>query len=212
MRPVRRALLGTIAAAALLLPACADPSVEEDASATPTGQSTEPAASPTAGATTGSPAAAGEGQWSTCEHPEGVVVSYPAGWQVNQGGALPACSAFDPAALEIPAGQETFDAAVLLSVDPVDFAAAVDPETISGEVLDRSEAFVDGHDAVRIETRSEGNTLLPEGGRSTRWFVVFGRERTLSLVTHEVGSEDDYETEQQVLDQMVERLQLPADS
>ncbi|HEX2178330.1 MAG TPA: hypothetical protein VHL54_02260 [Actinomycetota bacterium] len=208
---MRRALLGTIAAAALLLTACADAPVEEDSSPTPASESTEPA-SPTAGATTGSPAAAGGGQWSTCEHPEGVVVSYPAGWQVNQGGALPACSAFDPAALEIPAGQETFDAAVLLSVDPVDFAAAVDPETISGEVLDRSEAFVDGHDAVRVETRSEANALLPEGGRSTRWFVVFGRESTLSLVTHEVGSEDDYETERQILDQMVERLQLPADS
>lgn len=148
---------------------------------------------------------------ATCEHPQGIVVSYPEGWSANQGDSLPRCSAFDPAAPQIQEGREFFDAAVLLSVEKVEFAAVVEPEALSGEVIDRTETMVDGHDAVRVETRSEGNALLPEGVRSTRWFVVFGRERTLSLVAHEVGAEDDYEAERRVLDEMVPRLQLPAD-
>jgi hypothetical protein len=200
---MRRILLSIVFAGMALLSACSP--VDDETSGTP---ETKGSASPPSPAPSAS--AAGAAEWSTCRHPEGVVVSYPADWNTNAAGVLPHCSAFDPELLQNE-GRESFDSAILTSVEDVDFAAVVEPDATSGEVVDRRETVVDGHDAVRIESRSEPNPLAPEGMRSTRWFVVFGRDRTLSLVAHDVGPNDDYESEQKVLDEMVSRLQLPAD-
>lgn len=149
--------------------------------------------------------------WETCEHPSGLVISYPEGWRVVPDASLPACSGFNPISADNPA-PEVIDAAVLVSVETVDFAAVVDPDATSGETLNRELASVDGHDAVRIESRSEGNELLPGNLRSTRWFVVFGRDQTLSLVTYESGDPGEYESVRGTLDEMVTRLELPEDN
>ncbi|MDQ4143243.1 MAG: hypothetical protein M3198_05745 [Actinomycetota bacterium] len=150
-------------------------------------------------------------QWATCDHPEGITVSYPQGWRVNSGETLPACSAFNPQPFEVPRATEFFDAAVLLSIERVDFQTITDADARAGRVISRREEMVDGHDAVRTETESEGDALLPEGTRSTRWFVVFGRDRTLTLVTHEVDG-SDYESNRNTLDEMISRLELPLES
>ncbi len=199
---MRRILLPIVVAGVALLAACSP--VEEETSGAP---ETKGSASPLSPAPS---ASAGAAEWRSCRHPEGVVVSYPSDWNTNAAGSLPPCSAFDPEPLQNE-GRESFDSAILLSIEDVDFAAVVEPDATSGEVVDRRETVVDGHDAVRIESRSEPNPLAPEGMRSTRWFVVFGRDRTLSLVAHDVGPDDDYESEQKVLDETVNRLELPSD-
>lgn len=149
--------------------------------------------------------------WEECEHPSGLVISYPPGWRVVPDASLPACSGFNPITVDNPA-PEVIDAAVLVSVETVDFAAVVDPDATSGETLSRKLDSVDGHDAVRVESRSEGNELLPGNLRNTRWFVVFGRDKTLSLVTYESGDAEAYESARETLDEMVTRLGLPEDN
>lgn len=148
-------------------------------------------------------------QWASCEHPSGVSVDYPEGWHVNEGSTLPACSAFDPEPLDVPEATEFLSSAVLLTVEPVDFAAAADPQSRTGEVIEEREQMVDGHDAVRFEQEAQGDALLEEGTRTTRWLIVLDREETLTLVTHQVGDPQEYESNQRILDLMVPRLQLP---
>lgn len=136
-------------------------------------------------------------------------MEYPASWHVNSGDTLPPCSAFDPEPLDVPEAQEFFDAGVLLSVEPVDYATIADPAAQAGRELDRRDTMVDGHDAVRIQTEAQGDALLPDGTRSTRWIVVLGRDETLTMTTHETGAAEEYETHRDVLDEMVTRLELP---
>lgn len=188
----------------LLLPACTSGQVLEEPTPTSALPTTPQhgAASPTAEAM----------QWASCEHPGGITVEYPAGWLVNDGDVLPECSAFDPESMEIPEASEFLDAAVLLSVEPVDFATISDPDSQSGRALARSTATVDGHDAVRVETESDGEALLDAGTRSTTWIIELDEVRTLTASTYEIATAEEYESNRAVLDQMVPRLQLPASS
>ncbi len=181
--------------------------------ATPTGEhppTVTPRVTPTEMSTPApSPSETGDAtEWASCEHPEGIAVDYPVDWHVNDGDVLPKCSAFDRQPLDVPENQEFFDAAVMLRVEPVGFSRIADPEHGSGEVLDRSAEMVDGHDAVRVETRASGDGLLPDDLRSTRWFVVAGREKTLVAVTYDVQGRH-YSRNRDVLDRMVRRLQIP---
>lgn len=201
-----RLRLATVLAALLIASACA--------SAANNDGSTSPSPDETAAAEAAAPVetadASGEEQparWASCEHPDGIVVSYPPEWSVNDAGMLQACSAFDPEPIDdADTAGEFVEAAVLLSVQQIEFGAAADPGALAGDVIDRSESMVDGHDAVRIET--EGSE---DGERTTRWLIVGGRSRTVSLVTHEAGNSDAYGSNRDVLDEMVSRLQLPAD-
>lgn len=200
-------LFATAIGIVLVFSACAAQGGDDGgASPSPTAAPTSETRTPTPEPTDGSD---GEdsAQWETCEHPEGIVVSYPADWHVNDAGDLSACSAFDPEPFDdTDAAGDYIDSAVLLSVQPVEFGTAADPGALSGSEIERSETLVDGHDAVRIET--EGSE---DGARTTRWLIVGGRSRTISLVTHEAGNPDTYETNREVLDEMVTRLQLPDD-
>lgn len=197
-------LLGTI----VLTASCTDGGNGQDQPASPNTQSTA-RATPTGGAADGSNEGSDEAQrenWATCEHPEGIAVSYPDDWHTNEPGTLPACSAFDPQPLDASSDEEFIDSAVLMSVQPVDFSTAADPAALPGEVLEESETAVDGHDAVRVETQAADSG---QGERTTRWLVVLDRDRTLSLVSHEVGNPGDYESNREVMDEMVSLLQLP---
>ncbi len=203
----RRILLSMLTAVALVAAACADGDVDDPVEETVTnGTPTDGATSPSPGGTQ-SP----DGDdiaWATCEHPEGIQVSYPEGWHVNSAGTLPACSAFDPEPFEVPEASEFLEAAALLSVERVDFETIAGPDARAGEVLDERDQLIDGQDALRVETESSGDALLPEGLRSTRWFVLLDENRTLTLTTHQVEG-NDYERNRQVLDQMAQRLELP---
>jgi hypothetical protein len=146
--------------------------------------------------------------WATCDHPEGIRVFYPEGWHVNSGQTLPACSAFDPEPFDVPDATEFLEAAALLSVEQIDFDTIIDPDSRTGRVLNERDQLIDGQDALRVETESGGDALLPEGLRSTRWFVLLDENSTLTMVTHQVEGAD-YERNRQFLDQMAMRLELP---
>lgn len=148
-------------------------------------------------------------QWQQCLGPGGVTVAYPQDWHTNEGGTILACSAFDPEPLDAQSAKGFIDSAILVSVQPVDFAAAADSGALPGEAINRSETGIDGHDAVRIETRSQEAEGAEQSRRTTRWLVVLGRKETLSLVAHEAGNTENYESYRRVLDEMVSRLELP---
>lgn len=230
----RRQTTAVIGVVAVLLAGCnttagqdtAQPPTPTQAATTETATaSPSPAPSPTAGETspeetappekteapeeTATPDGDQSRQWASCEHPDGITVEYPKGWRVNDGDTLPTCSAFDPDPLDVPDAQGFFDAAALLSIEPVDFATVADPEAQMGNEVSRRQELVDGHDAVRVETEADGDGLLDEGTRSTRWMIVLGREETLTFTTHETGDSDEYEQHRDVLDEMVTRLELP---
>lgn len=202
---IRRSLLSLVTAIALVATACADGNVDEPVEETGANRTTSPSPGET-------PSPNGEDgddiAWAACEHPGGIQVSYPEGWHVNSGGTLPACSAFDPEPFEVPEASEFLEAAALLSVEQVDFETITGPDARAGEVLNQRDQLIDGQDALRIETESTGDALLPGGLRSTRWFVLLDDNRTLTLTTHQVEG-NDYERNRRVLDQMAERLQLP---
>lgn len=208
----RKSVLSVLIAVALVAAACGDGDVdtpvEETATATPTDDGTSPSPGETSPGATQSPDNGDDIAWATCEHPEGIQVSYPEGWHVNSGETLPACSAFDPEPFDVPDATEFLEAAALLSVERVDFETIIGPDARAGEVLNERDQLIDGQDALRIETESSGDALLPEGLRSTRWFVLLDENRTLTLTTHQVEG-NDYERNRRVLDQMAERLQLP---
>lgn len=203
----RKTALIVLIAVALVVTACGegdvDVPVEETAtSATPTDGGTSPSPDET-------PSPDGDDlAWATCEHPEGIRVTYPEGWHVNSGQTLPACSAFDPEPFEVPEATEFLEAAALLSVEQVDFETITSPDARAGRVLVEREQMIDGQEALRVETESDGDALLPDGLRSTRWFVRLGDNRTLTLVTHQVEGAD-YERNKQFLDHMAMRLELP---
>lgn len=148
-------------------------------------------------------------QWTACEHPEGIDVQYPQDWSVNEESpTLPSCSAFNPQPLDMADPQDLIDSAVLLSVDSIDFATAIERGALAGNVLDRNETSVDGHEAVRVESESADDPLLEEGIRSTRWLIAFGPDETVSLVSNEAVDSEDYESNREILDEMAVRLQL----
>lgn len=146
--------------------------------------------------------------WQSCTHPDGIDVDFPASWRHNEGDVLPECSAFHPDEFEVPEAQEFFDVAVLLRVEPVAFSVVAEADDGIGQrELERREVTLSGRDAVRVETVSTGEALLPEGVRATRWMVRFARDATLIAATHDVA-DLDYDRNVTVLDAMMERLQM----
>lgn len=147
----------------------------------------------------------GTGGEQTCLHREGGFrVSYPAGWHANPGDVMPECSVFDPNPVRLEEGTEIpFSMAVSLRIENVPFqrAASVGREA---RVLSREETTVDGRRAVRLETRSTGAAIQPEGMLSYR-YVVDLNERTLIATTYDAGSLG-YARKKQVLDRMMNSL------
>ncbi|MDQ4137583.1 MAG: hypothetical protein M3116_01880, partial [Actinomycetota bacterium] len=82
------------------------------------------------------------------------------------------------------------------------------PEGSSGtEVLGHRTTTIDGRPAVRAETRTTGQGLLPRGTRMTGWFVDAG-DGTLVATTSEAAAAGRYEDNVKVLDGMVNSLHL----
>jgi hypothetical protein len=204
----RKSVLSVLTAVALVAAGCGDGDVETPVEETATAAPTDDGTSPSRDGAQSPEDNGDDIAWATCEHPEGIQVSYPEGWHVNSGETLPACSAFDPEPFDVPDATEFLEAAALLSVERVDFETITGPDARAGRVLNERDQLIDGQDALRIETESSGDALLPEGLRSTRWFVLLDENRTLTLTTHQVEG-TDYERNRRVLDQMAERLQLP---
>jgi hypothetical protein len=146
--------------------------------------------------------AADEGLGASCTGPAGLRVSYPAGWAVNRGETVPACTMFSPEPFTVPPYSDVRVAAIVLKVSdlPVDQAAAATPdETV------RTEEVVDGRPAVRTELVA-GPGLWPEGTPVTRWVVDLG---DATLVADTVGlAPFDHERDVEVLDAMMRELDV----
>ncbi|HEY0143964.1 MAG TPA: hypothetical protein VGF48_23965 [Thermoanaerobaculia bacterium] len=136
----------------------------------------------------------------------GFSVSYPAGWQTNDGSVLPACSAFDPRPISMPRDSELpFEIAIVLDVEKV----AVDELTRSTQwerVLSSEQTTIGGRKAFRVEVEATGEGLADRGMRSLRYVIDLGGGRTLIGATH--GVNPSYEGNKNVLARMVESVTL----
>lgn len=208
---MRRTLL-VLTASALALAGCAtDDEPDQTGSPTATASPDEPATpttSPTPSPTespTGDEVAAME--FTSCEAQE-YTIQYPADWQVNDAeGLVDACRVFHPGPVDLPDEPQDISLhwAVTVFVEDVSYEdiTGADPH---GEVLDEERVTVDGHDAQRIEVRSDGFALVPEGELQYGYTVDLDG-RSLVMRTYSVG-ETDYERDKQVLDRMVDELEL----
>ncbi|HSJ06131.1 MAG TPA: hypothetical protein VK936_05475 [Longimicrobiales bacterium] len=141
----------------------------------------------------------------------GYTVRYPAGWLVNTGDGLPPCSVFDPRNVDIPVDSEMPTAiAVSMSLQDVSFRQATDfAADPSVDVLDATDAEVDGRPALRAELRHTGWGLYDAGQRSYAWFVDVDGQ-TLIAVTHDVQDADPppFAARQRILDAMMASVRL----
>lgn len=137
----------------------------------------------------------------------GFSVSYPAGWKVNDGSVLPACSVFDPDRIELPRESEIpFDLSVVISAQEQPFDPAPQ-SSLFERVLSVQSLKVAGRDATRVEVEATGEGLADRGMRSLRYVVDFGRGRTLVATTNDAG--DTYEQDKEALARMMQSLTFP---
>lgn len=183
---------------------------DDDASDTTTtaADPTTTSATPTTSAATSTTSATGIELTQTCTGAEGgYAVDYPAGWSTNDADVVSPCRFFHPEPFEVPEATEVFGLAVTIGVEPEPFERVAAPDGMGEEELSREETTVAGRPAVRVETESTGEALLPEGVRSYRYAVDLDG-RTLVGVTRDVEGLD-YGDNQKVLDAMMSSLELP---
>jgi hypothetical protein len=146
--------------------------------------------------------------WVECSNDdEGFTVEHPPDWETNDGSVMSRCSLFDPEPIEVePATEIPLDIAVTITVEPTGPDRIL--EAADAEELSREESTIDGHEAVRQETRATGDAMLPAGTLTTQWVVTLD-DGALVARTHDVG-EPPYEESQEVLDRMVEHLTVHA--
>lgn len=158
-------------------------------------------------ATTPSTSTATDALTQTCTNTEaGYSIDYPAGWSTNAGDVAPPCRYFHPQPFDVPEATEVFGLAVTIDVEEVPFDVVAAPDKLAEQDLDREETTVAGRPAVRVETVSTGEALLPEGVRSYQYAVDLG-DSTLIAVTRDVEGLD-YAGNRHILDQMVAGIEL----
>ena len=135
----------------------------------------------------------------------GFTVTYPAGWHTNSGEVIPACSAFDPEPVQIPAQSEMpFGIAVVISAQDVAFDRAPEPQF--ERVLASERVTIAGRPAMRLEVESTGEGLADRGLRTTRYAIDLGGGRSLIATTN--ATDGSYEANKAVLAQMLDSLVL----
>jgi hypothetical protein len=136
----------------------------------------------------------------------GFTVAYPAGWHTNDGRVIPACSAFDPESVQVPAESEMpFDIAIVLGVQQVPF------DRVGGDprferVLSSERLTLGGRPALRAEVEATGEGLADRGLRTLRYAIDLGGGRTLIATTHRTHAR--YEREKEILARMLETIEL----
>ncbi|HEV2808811.1 MAG TPA: hypothetical protein VGV93_00230 [Acidimicrobiales bacterium] len=118
----------------------------------------------------------------------------------------PPCRYFHPQPFDVPEATEVIGLAVTIDVEEVPFEVVAAPDKLGEQDLDREETTVAGRPAVRVETISTGEALLPEGVRSYQYAVDLG-DNTLIAVTRDVEGLD-YAGNRDILDQMVAGIDL----
>jgi hypothetical protein len=136
---------------------------------------------------------------------DGYSVAFPASWHTNTGEVVAACSFFHPDEFEVPERSETLGVAILISREPVAFAAVAAEQPTRRDVT-REELTVAGRPAVRLEYVATSEGLLPEG---TPVYEVLVDLDGSTLIASTQGLDDlDFDANKAVLDQMVESLRL----
>lgn len=147
----------------------------------------------------------------------GYTVRYPTGWVTNSGGVLPQCQVFDSDAVQLEEATDDLDEAVYFDLENIPYNELV--SRLGGptsQILSRRQTTVNGRQAVVKESEATGPGLLPPGRRVYAYYIDF-KDQTLVVRTYSVPSQP-YQTNKQVLDQMVKSLgftraavDLPAD-
>jgi hypothetical protein len=136
---------------------------------------------------------------------DGYSVAFPASWHTNTGEVVAACSFFHPDEFEVPERTETLGVAILISREPVAFAAVAAEQPTRRDVT-REELTVADRPAVRLEYVATSEGLLPEG---TPVYEVLVDLDGSTLIASTQGLDDlDFDANKAVLDQMVESLRL----
>lgn len=166
------------------------------------GETTQPSATTTT--TTPSSTTAPPGQVQECVSPAGYRVEYPATWSTNDPSQGFPCRFFHPEPFTLPSASEATGVAIRTQMvpTPVDEVAPPPEGSLAVDVLDRQETRVAERRALRVETRSTGDGLLPAGTRGVSHYVDFGA-RTLLATTSETASAGTFEANVEVLDDMM---------
>lgn len=173
------------------------------------GERVTPPPSAQPGATTTAPPATEPGTQTCAASERGYRLEFPTPWFTNDAGIAEPCRFFHPEPFTLAPRTEATGIAVNVRLNPLRFEeAAPTPDGSPGsEVLERRTTTVDGRAAVRAETRTTGQGLLPPGTRVTAWFVDAG-DGTLVATTSETAAAGRYEDNVEVLDAMMQSLRL----
>jgi hypothetical protein len=134
------------------------------------------------------------------------TISYPAAWHTNSGEVIPACSAFDPEPVQVPAQSEMpFDIAIVIGVHEVPFdRAGSDPRF--ERVLSSERLTIAGRPASRAEVEATGEGLADRGLRTLRYAIDLGGGRSLIATTNR--TDDAYERDKEILGRMLETIEI----
>jgi len=149
-------------------------------------------------------------EMQSCDTAErGYRLEFPKAWFTNDAGIAEPCRFFHPEPFTLPPRTEATGIAISVRLNPVSFGrVSPTPEGSPGvEVLGHRATTIDGRPAVRAETRTAEQGLLPPGTRVTGWFVDAG-DGTLVATTSEATAAGRYEDNVKVLDAMMQSLRL----
>lgn len=143
---------------------------------------------------------------------DGYTIRYPDDWHTNEGSDSPPgpCRWFHPEPFDVAEAQEVTGKAVAITVDPVPFEDASDPEgpeTLS--VHERSEHMVAGRRAVRYERVASGRAMHPEGSSHYTHVIELDDNRSMIITTSDTPNLD-YQQAKAVHDRMVQTLRFTA--
>jgi hypothetical protein len=144
-----------------------------------------------------------------CTSPEGFSIAYPAGWAVNVGDTVPACTRFAPDPFTVPPGTDARVGAVSATVEPAAFEDVAGTGT--AREIDRRDTTVGDRPAVRVELVHSDEGLYPAGTRATRYVVELpdDADGPRTLVVSTVGlPQFDYARNVRVLDRMIGTVEL----
>lgn len=154
----------------------------------------------------GSPTTAGvEGRgWQECSAPdEGFRLRFPPDWHTAAADGGGPCRFFHPEPFDVPANTDATAIAVSVRRSNAPFDRIVPGDgSPAVEVRSRQPTTVANRSAVRLETTSTGEALLPSGVRGVTYYVDFGAD-TLVASTLDVASAGTFDDNVAVLDEMM---------
>ena len=139
-----------------------------------------------------------------CVSPAGYRLEYPASWSTSSLADRMPCRFFHPEPFTLPPNTEATCIAIRVQMAPapIDQVAPPPGGSRAVEMLSRRETKVAERRALRVETRSTGEALLPAGLQGVTYYVDFG-SRTLTGTTSEAAGAGRFANNVDVLDRMM---------